>query len=242
MSTYSEKIGSNVDKAMRTLNIIYHDTSSLLNRQHIKKWLTDIEQNVTKIKPDFIILKACSRYLLFELNRKEWCKYYFSSIPYTPTPQPNTPTRSHLVLSRYPLTRNDSFGEPLIHIVDTTIAFNDIPMRYEYEDQSVQSIDIEKLTFIITHDSDSTNQSQQHITDFQSILQHICQHPHTIVLFGISRKSSLRPQDWEECSDIIIENDDLNKTQSVCYLSDGWRFESINQRQGHIQFKLVEFE
>lgn len=216
------------DQIMRSLNIVYHDASKLLNRSHIKRWIAEIEKNVTKTNPDFVVLKGCSRYVLFELNRKEWCKYYFFSMPYSPNPPSGSPIRSHVVLSRYPLNTNQSFGNPLIHIVDTTIAFNDIPIKYEYDDPAVQSIDNERLTIIVT--DDLLDENVKHETDFQAIIQRICQHPHTVLLFGVSSGNQLRPLDWDSISD------------NICYLSEGWKFETTNERTGNLEFKLVEFE
>lgn len=231
-----------VEDIMKKLNIIYYDARSLLNRSKIKRWISDIEKIVTKINPDFIVMKGCSRYLLFELNRKEWCKYYFISIPYNPTPPSGSPTRTHLVLSRYPISTNSNFGSPLIHIVGTTISFNDIPMRYEYEDPSVQSINVERITLIITDDHDST---EQHATDFQAIVQEISQRPHTIFLFGLNDHSPLKPIDLKQI-DTQTENinDNTNSPQppDICYTSNAWKFDNSNNRIGHLQFKMIEFE
>lgn len=237
------------EEIMKTIDVLYYDTRALLNRTKTKRWLSDVEQIVTKINPDFIVMKGCSRYLLFELNRKEWCKYYFISIPYNPTPVPNTQTRVHIILSRYPISSNDNFGDPLIHIVGTTISFNDLPMRYEYEDENVQSIDAERITLVVTDDHQLT---EQHSTDVQAILQKITETPHTIILFGLAEDSVIKPPEWKQIkSQTSQETQETQESQTsqeksqsidVSYISQGWAFESINKRNGHIQFKLLEFD
>lgn len=252
-------IETQTENAMRTLSVVYHDVSKLLNRSTIKRWLSDLEKSVSKAVPDFVVLKGCCRYILFELNRKEWCKYYFLSVEYAP----NQPiTRSHIVLSRYPLVRAETFGNPANHLIEIKIPFNDVPMRYEYEDLDVQQINVDSVVLLITENLDKEDKLfSQHSQTLDSSLQTICSpsaNPPTVMLFGVDNLSPLFPStrsEWEYCDSESLDvtnppNPSSQKTQKtqktsskgVCYLSQSWEFVEYIPRTGLYQFHMINFD
>lgn len=247
-------IETKTENIVRRLSVVYHDVSEMFNRSSIKKWLSDLEKSVAKEGPDFVVLKGCCRYILFEIHRKEWCKYYFLSVPYAP----NKPiTRSHIVLSRYPLLRKDTFGSPTNHLVQLQIPFNDVPMRYEYEDLDVQQIDVQNIVLFVTDESSPDNPSHsQHAQTLQSSLQTVCstQNPPTVILFGLCSDSALRPREWQLCTNNVTDIGDVNNVNNVtdvteqsgaggvCYLSQGWEFVEYTHRTKMLQFQMVNFD
>jgi hypothetical protein len=223
------------DQIARRLSVMYYDTCELLNRAAIKKWLSEIEKNVTKSYPDFIILRGCCRYILFELQRKEWCKYYFLSNQYAP----NQPViKSHLVLSRYPLTKNETFvtGDLKIgginHIVEIKIPFNDLPMRYEYEDLDVQQIDNETIYLMIVDNIKNITDGISSQT-IQSAIHNLTNrnNPPTVILTGLSEGSAVIPQGFH-----TVENTQLS------YLSEAWELNEYNERTQLYEFELLNFD
>jgi len=212
------------DQITKRLSVMYYNTSDLLNRTAIKKWMSDIEKSVSKSFPDFIVLKGCCRYILFELQRKEWCKYYFLSSQYAP----NQPiVRSHLVLSRYPLTRNETFAtgesKSLNHLVEIRIPFNDLPMRYEYEDLDIQQIDNETIDILIVDENETNHEN------IQIYVQNLTtrNNPPTVILAGATSSQS---------SFHTIENTELS------YLSEAWEFIEYNERTQTYEFELLNFD
>lgn len=206
--------------AVRKMEVMYHDVSALLNRSSIKKWLSDLEKIVSKQFPDFIVLRGCSRYILFDIHRKEWAKYYFLSVNY----EPNKPvTRSHLVLSRYPFTQNEFFGEYLNnHIVKVKIPFNDVPMRYEYDDLDLQQIDVDTITIVVPNDG-----GEQDEIIINNVIEGISNSPNspTLLLFG-------------------SENDynELKNMQQIQYFSEAWDCVEATERYGIYKFDLIQFD
>lgn len=237
---FEMNLEDHIEDTIRKLTVVYHDTTALLNRSKIKRWLNELEKSVSKENPDFVVLKGCCRYILFEIHRKEWCKYFFLSVNYAP----NQPiTRSHIVLSRYPLLKNDTFGTPPTHVARLQIPFNDVPMRYEYEDLDVQQIDIQNIVLFITDDVHQEDPLYaQHAQTVQSSLQSVCnttvQNPPTIILFGLNSDSPLQPQNWELC-DANLEAD--IKT-GVSYLSQGWKFSEYTSRTNALHFEMIHFD
>jgi hypothetical protein len=210
---------------VRKMDVMYHDISSLLNRSAVKKWLSDLEKIVSKEFPDFIVLRGCCRYVLFELHRKEWCKYYFLSVSY----EPNQPvTRSHLVLSRYPFMRNENFGTRLSnHMIQVKIPFNDVPMRYEYEDLDVQQIDTDTITIIVT-DVDRKSETED-LQLVSNVIQNVCTptNPPTVLLFGMPTEETF---------------DNWKTTETLQYLSDAWECTEMVERTGTHKFELIQFD
>jgi len=245
-------IETQTENVMRSLSVAYHDVTRLLNRSTIKKWLNELEKSVSKTIPDFVVLKGCCRYILFELNRKEWCKYYFLSVEYAP----NQPiTRSHIVLSRYPLVKAETFGNPVNHLIEIKIPFNDVPMRYEYEDLDVQQINVDSVVLLITEDLAKDDQLfSQHAQTLNSSLQSICStsaNPPTVMLFGVDNLSGLFPEsgDWEYCeSESVDVTNQVNPTsqktcsKGLCYLSQAWEFVDYTPRTGLYQFHMINFD
>lgn len=221
-----------VQSIMRSLNVISQSMSSVINRVDIKGVLNELEKNVVNIQPDLIVLCYCSRYVLSELNNKEWCKYYHISVTGT-----STLPRTHIVLSRYPITRSESFGTPLVHVVEMKIAFNDIPIKYEYEDIAVQSVDMDTVSVVVTSDSEPL--SDQHITTTNAILAKICSIPHTVLLVGVSAKSPLRNNgiDWMDAHE-----SDSAGVVNMCYTSEAWALKEYTERTNHYTFELICLE
>lgn len=246
------------DQISRRLSVVYYDATELLNRTHIKRWLAELEKNVTKSFPDFIILKGCCRYISFELQRKEWCKYYFLSNQYAP----NQPVvRSHLVLSRYPLVRNDTFasgesntaingtvggsvsgvgGAGVNHLVEVRIPFNDLPMRYEYEDLDVQQIDNETINILIVDYLNESNESptNPNASDIPQGLEVVLQNltrrnnPPTIILAGLPERS------------ISVLQHGFTSVEGggLCYLSEAWALTEQTDRTQTYEFDLLNFD
>lgn len=221
------ELETQTELAMRRLNIVYHDASSMLNRTSIKRWLSELEKTVSKAVPDFVVIKGCCRYILFELHRKEWCKYYFLSVTY----EPNKPiTRSHLVLSRYPFIHNDNFGTN--HLVQIKIPFNDVPMRYEYEDLDVQQIDNDTITLLITELDSSDSDA---VTVFRSGVQNVYSvpNPPTMILFGCGEyNTSQTDVEWNDCGG----------HPDVRYASQAWKCVGSDERTGILDFEMVNFD
>jgi hypothetical protein len=227
-----------VQTIMRTLNVISQSLVSVINRVDIKNVLTELEKNVINIQPDIIVLSYCSRYVLSELNNKEWCKYYHMSV----TGNSSLP-RTHIVLSRYPILRSESFGSPLVHIVETKIPFNDIPIRYEYEDVAVQMVDMDTITVIVT--SDSEQSSEQHISNVSNIVAKICAQPHTVLLVGTSGKGPLRSNSgiqWVDADDSSQSSGQSTLCSTMCYTSEAWQLRECTERVNNYSFELVCLE
>ncbi len=225
-----------VQSIMRSLNVISQSMSSVINRVDIKGVLNELEKNVVNIQPDVVVLSYCSRYVLSELNNKEWCKYYHISVTGT-----GALPRTHIVLSRYPIIRSESFGTPLVHIVEMKIAFNDIPIKYEYEDIAVQTVDMDTVSIVVTSDSEPL--SDQHITTVNAILAKMCSNPHTVLLVGVSPKSPLRDGgiDWMEAHENTIDTT-TPSVVNMCYTSEAWALRQHTERTNHYMFELICLE
>lgn len=250
-----ESITEFIDDIMRSLIVTTLDMSKLNNRNDIKRVLNDLEKMVSKNSPDVLILSGCSRFVQVELNNKEWCKYYYISQPNFITntgvnQQQIMYSRTHIILSRYPLTRSESFGIPLIHIVDITIPFNELPMRYEYDDPNVQYKDMNRITVIVTNNS--TNQSENlntnSLNNWHQLIDKIMIDPRTVLIQGIEQNNdSIVPDNFKNANVNLKENTSANSgtnanvedSQPLFYYSEAWECVEHTIRTNTYKFKLM---
>lgn len=222
-------IESQTVSEMRKLTVVYYDTSDMLNRTTIKRWLSDLEKLSSKCSPDFIVLKNCCRYITFELHRKEWCKYYFLSSNY----EPNQPiVRSHLVLSRYPFVHNENISNNTLSIIKVKIPFNDVPMRYEYEDLDVQQINVDDIVIVVDAE-EVVGDTSTSVSVITKILNQ--PNPNTILYFGNNIYDTLSSS----------ESHLQTISQQQSYFSEAWKYcksETNETNPTVTQFEMINYE
>lgn len=228
-----------IDEIIRSLSLLTLDLSKLSNRTDIKRVLGDLEKQISKNSPDFIVLIGCSRFVQVDLNNKEWCKYYYISQPNflsqnmqthlnssTQLQQQTLYSRTHIVLSRYPLTRSESFGIPLVHVVESAIPFNELPMRYEYDDPSVQYINMDKITIVVSMDDEKVD--EQHIVSIKGMVDKITAVPNNVIVCGINNNKT---------NNVLNENFKL-ASDDVYYSSEAWECIEFVERNKFYKFHL----
>ena len=151
--------------------ITIYDLKAYVNKSDIKQVILNIEKTINKTQSDFVVLLNCSRFVLTDLNNREWPKYYHLSYVGTAI-EHNVPmySRRHLLLSRYPILRAEYFGNPLVVVAETIVPFNDLPIDVEYDRNNA------KIVFVISTESGT----EEHSQNLTHIIETIVGKNHTV--------------------------------------------------------------
>ena len=141
-------------------------------KTRIENILFNLKRNITadgERIPDIIVILGANKYVLHHLSKKDWTKYYFQSKKSSNLGRSTNIT--HLVLSRWPLIRNQTFGDPITDITDIGIPLNEVPIRCDYEDNIDVNIDL--LTIVASTTNIVQNGVQQVLLDPSQAQTHI---------------------------------------------------------------------
>lgn len=196
------------------------DMKSISNKTDIKRMISDVEKTLTKTQSDFVVLLNCSRFVLTDLNNREWPKYYHLSHSGLSLPSSSLTTslsssenivysRMHLLLSRIPIVRAEYFGNPLVLVVETVVPFNDLPIDIEYDNNSA------KFVFVIT---------MEYNESVTNIVQTLIERKMSTFCVGFS------PNEFKSVT---------NSNIPLSYHSNHWVFDNYVERTNTYQFKML---
>lgn len=239
------------EEVMRKLSIMYEDASSTIKRSDVRLHLLSIEKRVNSSNPDFIVIKGCTRYMMFELDRKEWKKYYFDNVVSSASGK-----RSDVILSRYPI-RASQLIEPVdseleresgVILTDIQIAFNDLPKQFslDLDSDGAESYIAENVMIVLGKSVNENNKAVQILNGYQGLC----------IVFTDDRLTFNEEFYHETCGQ--GERNERNERNEYdengtgngfgCWWkmtnceSDLWTFEDYNDRTKCFTFSLLEVE
>ena len=214
-----------VDRNIFLMYFMHDDCSTLMKRSDAKQFLSQLEKRVQNNNPDFISLKSCSKFLLFELNRKEWTKYYFTNISSISSSNFQSAPRTHIILSKYPIQQH--VVENNVSIARIQIAYNDLPKCYDF-DGSEQS-NINRFITIITSVADDPADNY-----ISTALQ---QQPIGLLIFNGTNSEYLN-----DCGGIMWKTVEDTENNEESNLSQMWECTDYNEKSKLATFTIVDVE
>lgn len=243
--------------------ITIYDLKAYVNKSDIKQVILNIEKTINKTQSDFVVLLNCSRFVLTDLNNREWPKYYYLSYVGNVMPLFHSPnevySKMHLLLSRYPILKAEYFGNPLIVVAETIVPFNDLPIDVEYDRNNA------KMVFVISTESGT----EEHSQNLTHIIETIVGKNHTVfciecpgvecpgVECDVVECVSIKPENIRDDDELKIDelkisenlknnlkNNLTNETlknnfkNNLRYYSQLWTFESFVERTRTYHFKI----